>query len=93
MNVREVAEKKEVREETVVRWITHGVWGILLNAEPVGNTWRITQADLDEFDKRLKERRIGVTEAPAPSASDRTKRAKAARERLGKKGVKVKSKN
>ncbi len=92
MNVREVAEKKDVREETVVRWITHGVWGIRLNAEPVGNTWRVTVDDLADFDKRLKERRLGPTPSPAPSASDRTKRAKKARKSLSKKGVKLKSK-
>lgn len=42
--------------QTLIRWITHGVHGIRLNAERYGNRWYCRPADVLHFHTRLAER-------------------------------------
>lgn len=50
-----VAADCDVTQQTVSRWITDGVDGVKLKAKMIGRSWRTTQADLDEFFRRLTE--------------------------------------
>ena len=49
MTPNETAELYGVSRITVLRWITHGVSGIRLNATRLGGRWRITREDCETF--------------------------------------------
>jgi excisionase family DNA binding protein len=66
MTPNEVSALYAVSRITVLRWITHGVSGIRLNATRLGGRWRITREDCETFhacvtDAANRERNEKVT--------------------------------
>lgn len=86
----ELAKEYRVGRATVYRWIRHGIDGIKLGGQRVGNQWRIGRADVDAFFGRLRERAISgppIPDAATGRPGELAERAKAARERLKLRGI------